>query len=218
MKEHLKDTSDHQSINFPAFKPSSPTEDDIYVYSGFVAPGRHSVIVYLPSEDTFHLRIILVKHRRADLELTEKKVTPVKAGITPVRNVFCDWNEPTLEDYQYAVESDWNSRYFKVKQAIEKKGINLPKVREIITTNSLLILELYELMIFNSSHYPRCSIQDIREIFEKIGVSEPNGWAMINFESVTRELGTVSRVTETDDGEEVVPANPIAKEPMLNRA
>lgn len=162
--------------------PEFPKEDDIYIYSGFVSPGRHSVIIYLPTEDTFYLRSILVQHRNAELDLIDRTVVPSKTGITPVRNVFYEWQETNLEEFQLAIESDWNSRHFKVKQKLLKNGIKLPKVREIITTNSIMLIQLYEFIIINSVNYPRCNTQDIRNMFEEIGVSESNGWAMIDFD------------------------------------
>ena len=85
----------------PQFNPYHPAEDNIYIYSGFISPGRHSVVIYNPLSDKFYLKNIIVQHRKSMIDQISKENTiqVSKIGINRSRNVFLDWKMPTLDGY-----------------------------------------------------------------------------------------------------------------------
>ena len=54
------------SINEPPFDGST---EDIHVFSGFVKPGRHVIIIYDPETKQFYHKDIVVEPRRSDLQI-----------------------------------------------------------------------------------------------------------------------------------------------------
>ena len=50
------------TINDPPFEG---TEEEIYIFSGFVKPGRHVIVIYDPDQDAFYQRDIVVEVRNS---------------------------------------------------------------------------------------------------------------------------------------------------------
>ena len=54
------------SINFPTF---DGVDEDIYVFAGFVKPGRQALIIYDPLDREFYQRDIIVEVRKDDIKV-----------------------------------------------------------------------------------------------------------------------------------------------------
>jgi hypothetical protein len=67
--------ADDSSINYPEFDPENGEEDDIFLYSGYMKPGVHDIVIFDPSEEKFYrLENLVIFPRKEDIKHSKQPV------------------------------------------------------------------------------------------------------------------------------------------------
>ena len=106
---------DLASINFPTF---DGVDEDIYVFAGFVKPGRQVLIIYDPYDREFYQRDIVVEVRRSEIILqkadSKNQKDPAEDDCLFEQDdfIFKDWRRDTMENIHHNCQTDLDSEIF----------------------------------------------------------------------------------------------------------
>lgn len=92
-------------IDFPA--PDEEVDSDyLFMWAGFVKPGKHRSLMYDPSEDTWYRRDFFVDARETDLPNFATYENLLIAQENAMESVLSEWRVDTPEILQKCVEHD----------------------------------------------------------------------------------------------------------------
>ena len=91
------------SINFP---PYDGQAEDIYVFAGFVKPGRHVIVIYDPERKAFYRKDILVEVRKGEIIIESGKKTNYHNQKDNDNHIFENWEDDDEKGLRSTYEFD----------------------------------------------------------------------------------------------------------------
>jgi hypothetical protein len=133
------------SINFPYFDGNN---EEVYVFSGFVRPGRHVIIIYDPKLDDFFFKDIVVEVRKSDIKIEGRKKFEDNEGQGHVVDspdfVFKHNNCETEENIRKVFTSDTKDALFE-PISMEIDSTLFFETLQVISQNYKTFIDAYKL-------------------------------------------------------------------------
>jgi hypothetical protein len=113
-------------LNYPSSqKPNKKPRNELRIHAGYVKPGKHTIIVFVPDTQEFYRKDVIIKARKNELHVNEWPVKPSKMNLDmeePERKFRIKPQSEEQEDidvidFEEFVFKDW---FFENSQNIDK--------------------------------------------------------------------------------------------------
>ena len=112
---------DTQFVDFPA--PEEEIDCDyLFMWAGFVKPGKHRSLLYDPEENTWYKRDFFIDEREGDLPAFANYENLVVEKGNELNSILKDWKVDTDHTFKKCVQNDEESWKMDNRQFIRDPG------------------------------------------------------------------------------------------------